>query len=38
MEQNKTVEEFITKHPDWKRELILLRELMNTTEMKETIK
>jgi uncharacterized protein YdeI (YjbR/CyaY-like superfamily) len=38
MELNKTVEEFISGHPEWKRELALLREIMNRTEMEETIK
>ena len=38
MDQHKTVEEFIANHPDWQRELTLLRELMNATAMKETIK
>lgn len=32
------VDQFILKHPNWHDELTLLRELMSSTEMEETIK
>ena len=38
MEDNKIVDQFIEKHPEWQKELLFLRELMNSTEMEETIK
>ncbi len=38
MLKNKSVEEFITKKPNWKEALEVLRGIMLSTEMKETIK
>lgn len=38
MQRNKTVEEFISKFPEWKEELDLLREIMLSTEAEECIK
>ncbi|WP_378173277.1 DUF1801 domain-containing protein [Aquimarina sp. SS2-1] len=38
MEKNKSVEEFISKKSEWKESLELLRSIMLSTEMKETIK
>ncbi|MEW7292988.1 YdeI/OmpD-associated family protein [Aquimarina sp. 2304DJ70-9] len=38
MEKNKSVEEFIAKKTEWKRELETLRSIMRSTEMEETIK
>ncbi|MDH7445862.1 YdeI/OmpD-associated family protein [Aquimarina sp. 2201CG14-23] len=38
MEKNKSVEEFISKKTEWKESLELLRAIMSSTEMKETIK
>ncbi|MBW1295149.1 YdeI/OmpD-associated family protein [Aquimarina litoralis] len=38
MQNNKSVEEFISKKPDWKESLELLRSIMTSTEMEETIK
>ncbi|UNY98870.1 DUF1801 domain-containing protein [Zhouia spongiae] len=33
-----SVDEYISKHPEWNKELVLLRKLMLNTEMEETIK
>ncbi len=38
MQKNKSVEEFISKKEEWKDALEILRSIMLTTEMKETIK
>jgi len=38
MEKNKSVEEFISKKTTWKESLELLRSIMLSTEMEETIK
>ena len=38
MEKNTTVDQFIVKHTEWHSELTFLREIMNGTEMEETIK
>lgn len=38
MQKNKSVEEFISKNKEWKEALEILRSIMLTTEMKETIK
>ncbi|WP_299223858.1 DUF1801 domain-containing protein [uncultured Aquimarina sp.] len=38
MEKNTSVEEFISKKADWKESLELLRSIMLSTEMEETIK
>ncbi|MBG6132520.1 uncharacterized protein YdeI (YjbR/CyaY-like superfamily) [Aquimarina sp. EL_43] len=38
MQKNKSVEEFISKNKEWKEALEILRTIMLTTEMKETIK
>ncbi|WP_025665504.1 YdeI/OmpD-associated family protein [Aquimarina megaterium] len=38
MQKNKSVEEFISKNEEWKEALEILRSIMLTTEMKETIK
>lgn len=38
MEMSKTVDEYILKNPEWQEELIHLRKLMNSTELKETVK
>ncbi len=38
MEKNKSVKEFIIKKKHWKKELEVLRSIMLSTEMKETIK
>lgn len=38
MQRNKTVEEFLEKFPDWKKELDTLRSIMLKTEMEECIK
>lgn len=38
MEKNKSVEEFILKKAEWKKSLELLRSVMLSTEMEETIK
>ncbi|MHA7059058.1 YdeI/OmpD-associated family protein [Aquimarina sp. M1] len=38
MQNNKSVEEFISKKPEWKEVLEFLRSIMLSTEMKETIK
>ncbi len=38
MELAHSVDEYIIKHPQWQEELILLRELMQSTEMNETVK
>ncbi|WP_299440902.1 DUF1801 domain-containing protein [uncultured Aquimarina sp.] len=38
MEKNKSVEEFISKKATWKESLELLRSIMLSTEMEETIK
>jgi len=38
MQQYKTVDHFIARQVDWHNELVLLRKLMNATEMQETTK
>lgn len=38
MEKNKSVEEFISKKDPWKKELELLRSILLTTELEETVK
>lgn len=38
MQKNKSVEEFISKKEEWKEALEILRSIMLTTEMEETIK
>ncbi|WP_074405963.1 MULTISPECIES: YdeI/OmpD-associated family protein [Aquimarina] len=38
MQKNKSVEEFISKNQEWKEALEILRSILLTTEMKETIK
>ena len=38
MEKNKSVEEFISKKDSWKKELELLRSILLTTELEETVK
>lgn len=38
MQKNKTVEEFISKFPEWEKELVTLRSIMLKTEMEECIK
>jgi len=38
MKRHKTVEEFIQSQPSWEKELIILRSIMNSTELKETVK
>lgn len=34
----KNVDEYLLKHPAWEQELVLLREILLSTELKETIK
>ncbi len=38
MKYSKSIEEFIDNHPEWVNEIQVLRDIMNTTEMEETIK
>lgn len=38
MEMSKTVDEYIIRHKEWQEELIHLRNLMNATELNETLK
>lgn len=38
MQRNKTVEEFISKYPEWKDELEILRKIMLSTEAEECVK
>ncbi len=38
MEMSKTVEEYLTKHPEYEKELSLLRKIILKTELVETVK
>lgn len=38
MEMSKTVEEYLSKHPEYNKELTLLRTILNNTELEETVK
>lgn len=38
MEPGKKVEQYINKHAEWKRELTMLRNIVLSTEMQETVK
>ncbi|REE01744.1 YdeI/OmpD-associated family protein [Marinoscillum furvescens] len=38
MEKNKTVEEYLSKHTEYAAELTKLREILNSTELVETVK
>ncbi len=38
MESYKTVDQFLSKHSEWEKELLLLRSIVNETDLKETIK
>lgn len=38
MEKPKNVDEYISRHPKWGREIKILRELLNSLELSETIK
>ena len=38
MEMSKTVEEYFSKHPEYEKELYLLREIIRQTELVETVK
>lgn len=35
---SKTVEEYLSKHPEYHKELTLLRKILNNTELEETVK
>jgi hypothetical protein len=37
-EKNRSAEEFISKHPQWRELLETLREILRSTELEETIK
>ena len=38
MEKSASADEFVTKHPKWRKLLVSLRSILNSTELEETIK
>jgi len=38
MEESVSADAFVAKHPKWRKQLVSLRSILNSTELEETIK